>query len=680
MKKIVFSLVMIILGFKQSYAWEYNEYLCGGNSMCYSEDSCDQETGYCDDCADNGYGHNENGVCVRCEDSNCEDCEDNYKQCDGCYDDMITVNGRCEEEADSDTCPENCSACGVSGNCAWCDSGYYMENGVCKQNPENCSWYNVNEGKCGGCNSGYYVENGNCKQNPEGCSWYNATTGKCTGCTSGYILINGECSLELDRDKCQDNCTSCGINGKCAKCVEGYGLDENNNCKKCSNKNCSDCNTNYRICNQCQYPGYGKNENGECVKCAIDGCNFCTANYKSCTQCKTGLGIKNSEGNKECIACADSNCSDCGGSNYTSCRTCKTGFRLVNGSCQACAIENCSNCTSDVNICSSCQTGYGKNENGECIKCAIDGCLTCYSNYARCENCQEGYGGSGSGNCFVCDDDNCAHCANNGNRCIECKDGYAPNDNGTCQPIEIEHCYRMNTLYGQDTVCQRCEKGYKNTGYECIPSDQPCPEGYDDDIGNSMCRPKNCNASYGVCFGCKNNTYMREGKCVEECEEGETKKIVYEKGMCVPKNCLLNNYGECYRCQKGFYVQQGKCVSECDDGYLIGTNNKGYPSCFPADLGCGYGEKQVGDECVAREDGEGCDVGFYLKDNLCVSESKGCGDGYLGKDGVCISSANGCGAGYKDMGGFCNRIQYTPAEAAPLLNDDNNFVILTFKK
>ncbi len=39
-----------------------------------------------------------------------------------------------------------------------------------------------------------------------------------------------------------------------------------------------------------------------------------------------------------------------------------------------------------------------------------------------------------------------------------------------------------------------------------------------------------------------------------------------------------------------------------------------------------------------------------------------------------------CCSSCKDMGGWCNRIRYTPAEAAPLLNDDDNFVILTFKK
>ena len=440
MKKIVFSLVMIILGFRQSYA--FNDYLCG-SSPCFSEDSCNQETGYCDDCADNGYGHNEDGVCVRCEDSNCEDCEEDYKQCYSCYDDMIIVNGRCEEEADSDTCPENCSACGVSGNCAWCDEGYYVENGVCKQNPENCSYYHASTGKCTSCNSGYHLENGICKQNPEGCRNYNSQNNDCSSCESGYY----------------------------------------------------------------------------------------------------------------------------------------------------------------------------------------------------------------------------------------------PVDNGTCKRnSDIQNCSEILS-YNQ---CYRCVTGYVTYIGECISRNECTQKGYV--ISDGRCITPNCKSAWlynGTCADCIEPLYLQGTKCVSECSEGFTKSGSGGfQSYCIPKNCKGWNSLKvsCDSCDDGYSLQDGECVTECKEGYIAGTNGSGHPSCFPAELGCGYGEKQVGDECFAREDGEGCGAGFYLKDNLCVSESKGCGDGYLGKDGVCISSANGCGAGYRQFENFCNRIQYTPAEAAALLKDDDNFVILTFKK
>ena len=69
----------------------------------------------------------------------------------------------------------------------------------------------------------------------------------------------------------------------------------------------------------------------------------------------------------------------------------------------------------------------------------------------------------------------------------------------------------------------------------------------------------------------------------------------------------------------------------------------------------------------------------YVKRGLgCV---KDCGAGYLGKEKACIDSALGCGAGYRQFENWCNRIRWTPAEAAQVLRDDNtNEVTITFKK
>ena len=69
----------------------------------------------------------------------------------------------------------------------------------------------------------------------------------------------------------------------------------------------------------------------------------------------------------------------------------------------------------------------------------------------------------------------------------------------------------------------------------------------------------------------------------------------------------------------------------------------------------------------------------YVMSGLgCVSD---CGAGYLGKEGRCIDSSLGCGNGYRQFEDFCNRIRYTPAEAAQVLRDDNtNEVTITFRK
>ena len=58
---------------------------------------------------------------------------------------------------------------------------------------------------------------------------------------------------------------------------------------------------------------------------------------------------------------------------------------------------------------------------------------------------------------------------------------------------------------------------------------------------------------------------------------------------------------------------------------------------------------------------------FYWNGDSCIREPD------LSKRKCCTSC--------KDMGGWCNRIRYTPAEAAELLRDDNtNEVTITFKK
>ena len=134
-----------------------------------------------------------------------------------------------------------------------------------------------------------------------------------------------------------------------------------------------------------------------------------------------------------------------------------------------------------------------------------------------------------------------------------------------------------------------------------------------------------------------------------------------------PLNCSSNGQG-CGNCPSGQIVMSGlgcMATENCTGEYMI------------ADGKC---IKMPGCANYAEGSCKLCETGYYKKSGGCVSESVGCGAGYLGKDGECISSVNGCGAGYKDMGGFCNRIQYTPAEAAPLLKDDGNFVVLTFKK
>ncbi len=421
----------------------------------------------------------------------------------------------------------------------------------------------------------------------------------------------------------------------------------------------------------CDYP---------CLSCSSDG--------QFCTSCADGYGV----GPGMCMTCSNLHNSNCLTCNSSTCTSCKDGLVPDGWTCKPENPDpNCKGYNSS-GVCSGCNSGYENTPDG-CKACTITSsqqCKTCSGD--KCTSCEEGFTLK-NGSCINCKamyGDSCNTCDNG--KCTKCEVGYGFHDNGTCQQLPTG-C--LSTTGRSLDICYKCDIQYKNLYGKCTPLSDPCPNGevlkYDQYENKYACWDNNC-SSYstthgtGFCDECMNGKTAKNGKCVDSCGEGYTilttpsNRYVDKRPVskCIPDDCY-GNISTCVKCKNGF-VQDGVCVTECDEGYIQGKNKFGYATCFPADLGCGYGEKQVGDECVAREDGEGCGAGFYLKDNLCVSESKGCGDGYLGKDGVCISSANGCGEGYKDMGGFCNRIQYTPAEAAPLLNDDDNFVVLTFKK
>ena len=121
------------------------------------------------------------------------------------------------------------------------------------------------------------------------------------------------------------------------------------------------------------------------------------------------------------------------------------------------------------------------------------------------------------------------------------------------------------------------------------------------------------------------------------------------------EGCLIDDRGE--RVTKG----DSNCVTEIsiDDEAFI--NNSFLSNCSADGNGCGS-----------------CGYDYVMHGLGCVAD---CGAGYLGKDGRCIDAANGCGENYKNMGGYCNRIRYTPAEAAKVLRDDGkNEVTITFKQ
>lgn len=129
-------------------------------------------------------------------------------------------------------------------------------------------------------------------------------------------------------------------------------------------------------------------------------------------------------------------------------------------------------------------------------------------------------------------------------------------------------------------------------------------------------------------------------------------------------------------------------VSDCDKLYSLLTN-AGFKGTFTyADKNVCAGFKYYwSDNRCNRVPNEksACSASeyYYFNGEECVADNnytRYCAENYILKENECISASNGCGVGYKDMGGFCNRVRYTPAEAAQIAKDDGNVVTITFKK
>ena len=131
------------------------------------------------------------------------------------------------------------------------------------------------------------------------------------------------------------------------------------------------------------------------------------------------------------------------------------------------------------------------------------------------------------------------------------------------------------------------------------------------------------------------------------------------KVYCGAGNCYQLFYDSCYK------DKRGGPLSECLEA-LKSLNDRGKLA--------GYNDECTDYKCQSCKS----DYNYIKSGTGCVSD---CGSGYLGKEGRCIDASLGCGAGYRQFENFCNRIQYTPAEAAEVLKDDNtNEVTITFKK
>ncbi|GAB1224199.1 hypothetical protein ENUP19_0180G0018 [Entamoeba nuttalli] len=241
----------------------------------------------------------------------CLECSDEY---------LLYHNTKCEvkqelrqnkmkKEEGIDTCFER-----TSKGCLRCRSGYYLEDGECRECQGDC-WECSSKDYCTGCDPYSYPSNGKCiKMNDlvQRCNQMMSTYTGCVNCKEGYYKAEDGKNC----NECDKSCLSCMKNNTCIQCAEDYfryGFEVSTLCFPQSQiNNC--LNKTKHGCENCE-EGYYRTSTYQCKECGFN-CTSCSSKNK-CLQCITEhvLGTNGScfhySDIPNCINSLNSKCSEC---------------------------------------------------------------------------------------------------------------------------------------------------------------------------------------------------------------------------------------------------------------------------------------------------------------------------------------------------------------------------------
>lgn len=373
----------------------------------------------------------------------CRFCESD-KQCLVC-----TKNCLSGEFLDAKNC--TCSNCKISNcdkcnndSCAKCNSGYYLEDNICKicpigyicdgQNKTLCpaGTYQNEEGKnqCKDCEAGYKCSGGSDHSQCEAGYYSLKKASKCLECQAGFYsgVLASSCipcnKGTYNNIKGSSTCTECPLGNFC------LGEDH---ISTCSNKtpNCTLCDPKDGTCSTCKQ-GYYLDSFKSCSPCTIGA--ICDG--VSQTQCPSGTYIQ-----------TDKN----------SCTDCPKGSYCPAGTLKECPIGQYQS-EAGKTTCLNCPKGYYQDETGKttCKPCPAN---TYQNNTGQkeCKSCPEGQyqDETGKENCKLCSEKfaNCSIC--NANECLECNEGMEL-ANGQCRE---EWCKGANFMKIQNLCFTRRNMG-----------------------------------------------------------------------------------------------------------------------------------------------------------------------------------------------------------------------------
>jgi hypothetical protein len=275
---------------------------------------------------------NNNGVCTRCIDKDCNKCVPNkIDTCIVCKKGKVLLNGQCINECPDGTyeknsachkCKEKCKSCFNEKECSSCKNPLGLYNGDCtdscpvgtvlyKEKCQKCTDSNCNKCKsslteCLECKKPFSLFRNNCVKD----------------CPEHYYSKNGECR------RCKRGCDKCLDENKCTYCENGFYLDGNECKTSCPKKKYPNCTK--RICENC---------NEACDECVdnTNKCHVCSNGFfKSLNRCVPGEkcppGTYSCKKTGKCLKCQVEFCNKC--STKNTCSGCLAGFKLVDGKCR----------------------------------------------------------------------------------------------------------------------------------------------------------------------------------------------------------------------------------------------------------------------------------------------------------------------------------------------------------
>lgn len=301
-------------------------------------------------------------------------------------------------------CPEGCAICTLNSfqepSCIFCEDGFFSsKDGRCDKCYENCaSCVGPEINECRSLKPGYYFDGiqmkiRQCEQ--RGCASC-GFDGQCYACSEGFYLAETSTKgLKICKSCDIPNCIVCGEKDNdvksmkvvgCQVCRSGFS-QMNDRCEACP-ENCQFCVEGSKECILCK-PGFHVDpKQNVCSPFDVAHCNSIDPEGK-CTSCENRFYL--SEG--QCFPCqkAFPNCSYCKvdiATNILSCLNCESGFSMQDNSCKKCG-DKCNHCTPDK--CFACQKGYFYDEAArQCQRCDLGNCELCKS-ASVCENCMPGF-------------------------------------------------------------------------------------------------------------------------------------------------------------------------------------------------------------------------------------------------------------------------------------------------